>query len=60
LQQIRNFVFEEFSEGCPSSVESDSLEDGEEDGSMKGGDLEEMLRWPPELWLALHHGRRVN
>ena len=49
-----SFLFEEFSEGRPSLVESGFLEDREEKGNIEGGDVEKILEWPLKLSLVPH------
>ena len=39
-------------EGCESSIYSDSSEDYEGGGSIEGGDVEELLKWPLEMFLV--------
>jgi hypothetical protein len=38
--------------GRASSIDGDSFDDVEEEGSTDEGELDEFLRWPPEMLIA--------
>jgi hypothetical protein len=57
LQRVEKLSADFFS-GRQSSIEGDSSEDIEDDSSTEGGELEEHLRWPPELLIAPTTRRR--
>jgi hypothetical protein len=48
-----NFLFE-----CESSVEGDTFEDIDNEGSLEGGDLDDLLKWPLEMLIAPTMRRR--
>jgi hypothetical protein len=52
LEEATRVAYEDCLYGRESSVEGDCSENDNEVASMEGGDLEEMLGWQPELFIA--------
>jgi hypothetical protein len=57
LQITQNLPAYYFS-GRDSSIDGDSSEDLEDEGSTDGEELDDLLRWPPEMCIAPEKPRR--